>query len=1105
MSFLITIITSALLGAIWLLPNYLHVVNESIFANIIMQIVLSGFVVVISSLFLYKKKSSGAGANPPKKLYWQKFWNYIKKITLKTLGTIKSYSQTHIRQKNKLLKRLPWFLIAGNEQSGKSCLLLQSNLNSLPTDYLTELSKGLGYPHQWHLSKETVLLEMSLKENSAIPENFWLAFTKFSRRFNRKTAFNGVIFTIDMIEVITSALSAKESSQLLPLKTLLNQLNNLFKVPIPVYFILTKCDQIAGFQEYFFDFSKEAREQPWGLIFSRSNDLHNEFVKEFDNLIIHLKQRLFGRLENEPDAGRKIKITCFPEQIMLCKKWLSEFILSHGYTQLQGVFFTSSMQQGQAWDPAISMIAAQYHLPTPSNEAVESQKKAYFIKQLFPEIILPKKNWVFQTADWRQRNLIINRATLSAVGLLSVLAIVVLSFSFIKNQRSLTVVKEYIPLYEQAVGEFSISNRNLVDLLPVFANFKRIYNLYQPANRSILANLELYQPWSIHHQMDKIWQYNLSNLLIPRIFARLEYLLQEPNLDPEITYQALKGYFVFSPDSTFDGAWLMNPIAYDLSISSKNQQNYQQQILNYLQESATYPIKPRTLNQTLIQQAQLRLKSIPAAQFTYYELKQLAEQSAHQIDLADSLGEHFSTVFYSDHPETNKLPHFYTLQGYADLKSNRSKEFIQQSAQTYRILGINSKDNPNALTVDMTPALWSLYGTDYIQHWQTVINSLHISRFNDLNQGIQVLNSLLETNGPLTKLLLLIKDNTDTLNTNNLPVAQEFATINNFAPTISLKKNQNTPYDDLAKNLHNLRDYFISLSNAPDAEQTEFQDAVSIINNKSSNHPIMLLRHQAEQLPMPLRQWVTEIADNSIRLLLQGARQNVNKNWQNSVLPYYRSNIYGHFPFALNDSHTVTLDNFSNFFGGKGVFYQFYQTYLAPFINNNHHTWKLAEIDNLNLNLSNTAINQIQLAVMINNMYFPEGDNKASIKFSIQPLFLDPESSSVNLQLANQSLAYRHGPQQSIPFILPIEGDTQQVVIAFSDFQGQNFSKSIEGSWSWFKMLNSPGFTQDKIPGHYVWNYSDKNHRASFYIVTENNQPLFDFKMLKEFRLPDTL
>ncbi len=99
----------------------------------------------------------------------------------------------------------------------------------------------------------------------------------------------------------------------------LDELSRELRIQLPVYLMVTKCDMVAGFTEYFDDLTQEGRAQVWGVTFPYERTLSGEapdaFPAEFDALIARLNARLFARLEQERGARRRAKVFAFPQQM----------------------------------------------------------------------------------------------------------------------------------------------------------------------------------------------------------------------------------------------------------------------------------------------------------------------------------------------------------------------------------------------------------------------------------------------------------------------------------------------------------------------------------------------------------------------------------------------------------------------------------------------------------------------------------------------------------------------------------------------------------------------------------------------------------------------
>lgn len=1126
--FTLALLFALLVASIWFLPHLIGWDTEYSFTNTVIQLLLTLILLLIAGIILYVKylhHSEPAEENPIAKTakitQAKASWHIFHEETKALYKALQIFFLHWGRQKKHFLKKLPWYILLGHGGSGKTSLLAQANLNIFPTEHLPDEVLKNACQHTWQFTNQAVFLELPFEmldqndedhsqKNSPLEyinkhSPFLAALLKFIRRKRRKNRLNGVVITLELPDIIFRT-ETKGLAQQQQLKTTLNRIYSALQTQIPIYLVFTKCDLIAGFREFFADLSKEEREQNWGIVFPQTplpnhHKAQEYFNKEFDALITRLQQRLLTRLETERNADHRALLCYFPQQIAALKPILADLILQDETAQLRGLYFCSNLQQGVPMDRLMSQLSAHFNLEDFSPLQNFPQKKSFFSQKFFPQIVFPEVNRVLSSSYWRHHHQMIDRITLAGMALFLMMTIGGFSYSFQQNKTALDTIAEYLPIYQQAVNNWHPENTDLASTLPVLDSLKSIQNEY--ADKSTWPMwLEIYDPLHMRKQIDQVWQQTLNNLLTPRIASRLGTLLLDEHLPTETLYQVLKGYLVFSPGIQANPQWIRAPMRADLAVTFKDNPEDQTALNAYITEVAQHPVKPVILDDTLITTVRKRLRQVPPVQFAYYEIKQEAENSHNQLDLSQKLEPYFSEVFVHQTDSTAALPALYTYAGYKSLVGGKSEALIRHTAEIYRILGIDAKVDTQTLSLQMTPELWGLYNTDYIQYWQHTLADIHIVPFNSLSQAVQTLDTLLDVkHSPLTKLLHEVKQNTADINDRYMQVSSQFASINQMT---GFSKSA-LQYAHTLKTLSALRDYLMTLSNSTNVAQKEFQDASSIMLNTVPNHPIVVLRHQAQQLPEPLNTWFTEIADNSMSLLLKGAHQTANIAWKNAVLPFYQTNLQGRFPLIASSENVVDMTNFGSFFGNQGIYANYFKTYLAPFIDTHGREWRQYTFGQHSLGLSNATLAQLYRASLITAMYFQAGDNTPSVQFSLQPRYLDPEASSINIQLANQTLTYRHGPPQAIHWRWPFAGDTQQVSFSFSDFHNQNFSRSFDGAWGWFRLLNATSLKKTDTPGHAIWTLKQGQYTASFDLWTPNNLPVFDLNILNGLALPEEI
>lgn len=968
-----------------------------------------------------------------------------------------------------ILRKLPWYLLLGHKNSGKTSLLANTGLNF-------SLIKNL------MVSSDAVILDTL--DNNTI---------KLIKRYRRNKGLNGILIVLSLPELLLQPDNLKNSYRQEWL-AILQKLYRNFRIQIPVYLILTKCDLIAGFQPFFNNLNKEERAQPWGITFpsptlTTQQSAVAHFNTEYDRLVTRLQESLLLRLETERDPNKRLLLSYFPQQMQFCKKILADCILQNETLQWRGIYFISNFQNGKPYDFVLSALSVKYRMTLPVTAPLVYQEKTYFSSRLFSQIILPEVNYIRNSPYLQKLNKLSFQASWGIAVFTILFVLLGLSVSFVRNQDNIALLQHYLPEYQQAALQLKPDNKSLVATLPLLNIVKEMRDIYSDAPNKWLLFFELYQPYHINNILENIQQRNLASQFMPRIAWQLGKMLRQNQKNPEQLYHTLKAYLVFSPTPNTDPNWLRIPIA----------QEQQDQINALLDQALQYPIDNIPLDQNLIEKSRARLRRIAPVEFAYDEMQQEAAKTQAPFNLSDKLGANFNNVFTYQHADISAL---YTLDGYFNLRGSKSKLLLKNTAKIYGILGLDKNPNIDELAAQMTPALWARYSNDYVHSWQKLLANIQIAPFTSLQQATQTLDIITSNQSPLLAILLIIKANTATIYDNNIAIAPQFSTLNAMA---GLPKKPAPQYTTLLKNLTALHDYLNSINNAPNMAQIEFQEASAYLQNKTPDNPIAVLKKQAQQLPAPLNRWVNEIADNSFALLLQGAHETINTAWKNNVAPIYQANIQKRFPFNNQADTFVNITSFGNFFGSGGVLLQFFQTYLQPFIDTAHTPWRQYQVGNYSLGLNNDTLIQLQRAALIRRLYFPNDDKNPAVQFYIQPRFLDSQSSSVYVQLADQNLTYRHGPQQPFNWHWPLPSNTQQVNVSFSDFQGQDFSMTLNGPWAWFKLLATTQLQATGAPGHYIWTINQNQHQASFDIWTFNDAPLFDLSVLESFALPEEI
>ena len=137
----------------------------------------------------------------------------------------------------------------------------------------------------------------------------------------------------------------------------MDEIHDKFGMRPPVYLVITKCDLLAGFSDFFGGFDTDARNQVWGFTVSATEK--GEFSTQTREELGKLKNRLYGqlttKLANESSQPRRDQIYGFPMQFAAIQNKLQRFVDQfaaenrlQNNVYLRGLYFTSATQDGSA-------------------------------------------------------------------------------------------------------------------------------------------------------------------------------------------------------------------------------------------------------------------------------------------------------------------------------------------------------------------------------------------------------------------------------------------------------------------------------------------------------------------------------------------------------------------------------------------------------------------------------------------------------------------------------------------------------------------------------------------------------------------------------------
>ncbi|MDP7340471.1 MAG: type VI secretion system membrane subunit TssM, partial [Vicinamibacterales bacterium] len=400
------------------------------------------------------------------------------------------------RRSGHSLYDLPWYVIIGAPGSGKTTALLNSGLK-FPVKQRTGAValRGVGGTRDcdWWFTDEAVFLDTAGRyttqdSDAAADSAGWDEFMALLRKYRKRRPVNGVLLTISAQDLMLQS-RAELEAHVGALRRRLDELNQKLHIQLPVYLLVTKCDLVVGFTEYFDDLAQDGRSQVWGVTFPYERTVEGEaagsFPAEFDALVARLNGRVFARLDEEHEARRRAVVFAFPQQMAALRDVLTGFVSEvFGSTRfdkqilLRGVYLTSGTQEGTPIDRLLGSIGRQFEVRPEAVLSREGQGKAYFIERLLKQVMFAEsglagvnRRFEVQKAAWQF-------GAYAAMLLVAVLGVFAFTVSFVSNRNYVTEVGREAAALQNV--QSAPATASLGEVLP---RLDAVRGVYESANR----------------------------------------------------------------------------------------------------------------------------------------------------------------------------------------------------------------------------------------------------------------------------------------------------------------------------------------------------------------------------------------------------------------------------------------------------------------------------------------------------------------------------------------------------------------------------------------------------------------------------------------------
>jgi type VI secretion system protein ImpL len=1069
-------------------------------------------------------------------------------------------SMKHSLNSRNYLYALPWFLVLGIENAGKTSLINRSGQKFVFSSVMRASGKKSENPFSfdWWIGDDAVLIDpdgelLTQKPSINSPDGeterrLWLHFVEWLERTRSRRPLNGVVLTLDMSSLLSDPVTERKAYAHL-LRARLRELMETLSTRLPVYITLTKLDLLLGFEPFFRHLMQTQRDEILGFTFSLNsvNDLDswlNEFDLDWKGFIQRINARLPRALCQCRDKEERAAIYSFSRQIAGANQVLREFFIdalsSDQFSTsalVRGVYMTSVYQQGVPKDAYVDGASRRYGLSESINSAQRSENSTpYFTRALFSRIIYPEAGLAsdnFKVAKHKRR---VMTLSFVACSIASVMLIGSWHRYYLLNTAQADAVLSKVNAYNEQIANtnFDPLARNVIPPLNTIRAATLEFGFFRDKPRFI-SDLGLYQGHTIGPKVEETYLKLLSYRYLPILLREVSQDLANAPQDSDEKLAILRVFRMLVDKSGRRDNFIREYFANVWQKAYEGNRELQSQLMEHLDYALLHtdlqnarlisnPDAERVLKpfDTMVAQAQNELSMLPIEQRVYRYLKSSSvSQLGGPLDLRLATGPANELVFDSlttaHDPEVFKIPKILTKQGFEQFFLPGSDSVAELALIDSWVLGLtNNIDFSDADNNALRNKIVAQYLADYNATWRRAINSFELKNFDDINQAVLALDNLTMSSKPLSRLLETLGSNTQLFP--NMPDDEQArqamlkssqyriaSTLDSdFVELNGLLKSQNGKpayLDEVMEAVVRLHAYLRGIQNAPDEGKAALKAAQDRLNLNDAD-PIYALERISDGLPKPLDSIVSKLAKESWKVVLQSAIKHLEVRWYSEVYMEFQQNLASRYPFAPKSSKQVSIADFERFFGPQGTLNSFYDEQVRMFLE--------ANIEQLAGSETRLSLREVQHAIeqakQIQTAFFNLKGN-LDVQFTLAPLQMSPNKRRSVINVDGQYVEYTHGPQRAIELVWPNtlrETAESKLTLVPSEVNMSPRSLSYEGPWAFFRLLDSAKITSSSLTS-VDYQFSVDNGEMTYRLSIADNSNPFTSNLLSNYQLPKTL
>lgn len=557
------------------------------------------------------------------------------------------------------LFELPWYIIIGPSGAGKTTILRNSGLEFPLAERLgVDPVAGLGGTRNcdWWFTEEAVFIDTASRyttqdTDAEVDRAAWHGFLNLLTMHRRRRPINGVLVAISLSDLLTGNGRTFARS----IRSRIHELLKTFGMRIPVYVLVTKCDLVPGFAEYFDDLDDEGRAQVWGKTFpldGPGDQIDDVVTVEIQELAERLESKLAFRMHRERNPNRRAMMYLFPKELWSIRTAVAGFV-SEAFRpsrfevrpMLRGIYLTSAAQEGMPLERMNGAIRRNFGLHAGPPALSIGPGKAFFIKRLLTDVIFAEQGLVGRNLNLERKLAMVHCGGYLAAVILGLAALTQWYDAFARSRARIAETKMAAQTMQVRLREVH-EPLDLIKLLPTL-NAARRLSLAAGENTWVawLGGLGISATPVLAPAAQQAYEQILLDRLLPafagRLAVRIEGLLRTGN-DTQLdeAKEMFRTYLMLSDPRHFDRGKVERAARSEVALAFALKTTSAAELREHFSRLVELLPKPIASDQKFVLAVGLRLRERPFVEQIYARLLREGAQNTRlrPIDLVSLLG-----------------------------------------------------------------------------------------------------------------------------------------------------------------------------------------------------------------------------------------------------------------------------------------------------------------------------------------------------------------------------------------------------------------------------------------------------------------------------------